>query len=105
MGRAKWGCHSGWSLFGLLEMGATEAIAAYRALLRATREYFPGDKLRQAEAAVVIRERFEKNRGVTAEADVKLLLDEAREAFDFMSHMIEQLKLIPSGGYVVKPTK
>ncbi|THU56525.1 hypothetical protein C4D60_Mb11t18140 [Musa balbisiana] len=40
-----------------------------------------------------------------AEADVKLLLDEAGEACQFMSDMIAQVELISSGGYVVKPTK
>lgn len=34
-----------------------------------------------------------------AEADVKLLLDEAGEACQFMSDMIAQVELISSGGY------
>ncbi|KAJ8511074.1 hypothetical protein OPV22_001508 [Ensete ventricosum] len=86
-------------------MGATEAMAAYRALLRATRKTFAGDKLMLAESAAEIRRRFEENRGVAPEADVKHLLDEAREASHFISHMIAQAKLSSSGGYVVKPTK
>ncbi|CAL9113170.1 unnamed protein product [Musa acuminata var. zebrina] len=86
-------------------MGGTQALAAYRALLRATRKTFAGDTLMMAESAAEIRRKFEENRGVAAEAEVNRLLDEAREASHFISHMIVQAKLSSSGGYVVKPTK
>lgn len=80
-------------------MGGTQALAAYRALLRATRKTFAGDTLMLAESAAEIRRKFEENRGVAAEAEVNRLLDEAREASHFISHMIVQAKLSSSGGY------
>ncbi|KAG6477067.1 mitochondrial zinc maintenance protein 1, mitochondrial-like [Zingiber officinale] len=82
-----------------------EALAAYRGLLRATRKTFAGDTLMLSASAVEIRQKFEENRGVAAEAEVKRLLDEAREASHFISHMIVQAKLGSSGGFVVKPTE
>ncbi|XP_008784742.2 mitochondrial zinc maintenance protein 1, mitochondrial-like [Phoenix dactylifera] len=86
--------------------GGVEALGAYRALLRATRKTFAGDTLMLSESAVEIRRRFEENRGVTAEAEVKRLLDEARQASHFITHMIVQAKhSSTTGGYVVKPGK
>ncbi|KAG1371263.1 putative mitochondrial zinc maintenance protein 1, mitochondrial [Cocos nucifera] len=59
-----------------------------------------------SESAVEIRRRFEENRSVTAEAEVKRLLDEAREASHFITHMIVQAQRSPTtGGFVVKPGK
>ncbi|URE24254.1 Complex 1 family protein, partial [Musa troglodytarum] len=83
-------------------MGGAQALAAYRALLRATRKTFAGDKLMLTESAAEIRRKFEENRGVAAEAEVNRLLDEAREASHFISHMIVQAKLSSSGGYDAK---
>lgn len=80
-------------------MGGAQALAAYRALLRATRKTFAGDTLMLAESAAEIRRKFEENRGVAEEAEVNRLLDEAREASHFISHMIVQAKLSSSGGY------
>ncbi|XP_010921673.1 mitochondrial zinc maintenance protein 1, mitochondrial-like [Elaeis guineensis] len=87
-------------------MGGAEALGAYRALLRATRKTFAGDTLMLSESAAEIRRRFEENRGVTAEAEVKRLLDEARQASHFITHMIVQAKRSSTtGGYVVRPSK
>ncbi|WOL10326.1 mitochondrial zinc maintenance protein 1, mitochondrial [Canna indica] len=86
-------------------MGGAEALAAYRTLLRATRKTFAGDTLMLRESAAEIRRKFEDNRGVAAEAEVKRLVDEAREASHFISHMIVQAKLTSSGGYAIKPTQ
>ncbi|KAJ4955932.1 hypothetical protein NE237_012715 [Protea cynaroides] len=83
--------------------GGREAVSAYRALLRATRKSFAGDKLMLTESAIEIRKKFEENRNVTSEAEIKKLLDEASEASDFISNMIVQAKRNPSGGFVLKP--
>ncbi|XP_043721774.1 mitochondrial zinc maintenance protein 1, mitochondrial-like [Telopea speciosissima] len=86
--------------------GRREVLSAYRALLRATRKSFSGDKLMLAESAVEVRKKFEANRNVTSEAEINKLLDEARDASDFISNMIVQTKLNSSGGgYVIKPGK
>ena len=51
------------------------------------------------ESAAEIRRRFEDNRSVASEAEVKRLLDEAKEASHFITYMIVQAKLNERGGY------
>ncbi|KAK7846776.1 mitochondrial zinc maintenance protein 1, mitochondrial [Quercus suber] len=82
-----------------------EALNAYRALLRATRKTFAGDSLMLTESASEVRKKFEDNRHVTSEPEIRKLLDDAREASHFITTMIVQAKLNSSGGYVVKPDK
>ncbi|OWM77942.1 mitochondrial zinc maintenance protein 1, mitochondrial [Punica granatum] len=82
-----------------------EALGAYRALLRATRKTFAGDSFILSESAAEIRAKFESNRNVTSEPEIRRLLDEAGEASHFISTMIIQAKLNSRGGYVVKPGK
>lgn len=82
-----------------VEMARVEALNAYRALLRATRKTFAGDKLMLTESAVEIRRKFEHNRQVTSEAEVQRLLEEAREASHFITNMIVQAKLSSNGSY------
>ncbi|XP_020589582.1 mitochondrial zinc maintenance protein 1, mitochondrial [Phalaenopsis equestris] len=84
---------------------AVEVLSMYRALLRATRKTFDGDKLMLSQSAAEIRRRFEENRAVSSEAEVKRLVDEARDASHFITHMIVQAKRSSSGGFVVKPGK
>ncbi|CAN1340429.1 hypothetical protein LINPERPRIM_LOCUS38835 [Linum perenne] len=50
-------------------------------------------------SAIEIRKKFDENRLVTSETDIKRLLDEAREASDFIATMIVQAKLNERGGY------
>ena len=76
-----------------------EALNAYRALLRATRKSFAGDSLMLTESASEVRKKFEDNRHVTSEPEIRKLLDDAREASHFISTMIVQAKLNSSGGY------
>ncbi|XP_043708591.1 uncharacterized protein LOC122657859 [Telopea speciosissima] len=58
------------------------------------------------ESSIEVRNKFEDSRNVTSEAEIKKLLDDARDASDFISTMIVQAKLNPSGGgYVIKPEK
>ncbi|KAL3827823.1 hypothetical protein ACJIZ3_016625 [Penstemon smallii] len=80
-----------------------EAVRAYRAVLRATRTAFAGDTLMLRESAAEARKKFEENRHVTSPAYVSRLLEEAREASQFISTMIVQAKLNERGGYEVKP--
>ncbi|XP_072975778.1 uncharacterized protein [Typha angustifolia] len=82
-----------------------EALGSYRALLRATRRTFAGDAMMMTESAKEIRRRFEENRHVAAAEEVRRLVDEAREASHFISHMIVQAQRSDSGGFVVKPSK
>lgn len=80
------------------EMGS-QALRAYRALLRATRKSFAGDALMLNQSAVEVRKKFEENRGVSSPAQITDLLEEAREASHFISNMIVQAKLNDRGGY------
>ncbi|CAN1185721.1 Mitochondrial zinc maintenance protein 1, mitochondrial [Linum perenne] len=89
----------------LLEMLRAEALTAYKALLRATRKSFAGDQMMLNASAIEIRKKFDENRLVTSETDIKRLLDEAREASDFIATMIVQAKLNERGGYEVKASK
>ncbi|XP_062144695.1 mitochondrial zinc maintenance protein 1, mitochondrial [Alnus glutinosa] len=86
-------------------MARGEALSAYRALLRATRKTFAGDSLMLTGSAAEVRQKFEDNRQVTSEAEIRRLLDEAREASHFIANMIVQAKLNSRGGYQVKPDK
>ncbi|KAI5650014.1 hypothetical protein M9H77_36019 [Catharanthus roseus] len=81
---------------------ATEALRAYRQVLKATQKSFAGDTLMLRESAAEVRKKFEENRHVSSEADVQRLLDEAREASQFISTMIVQAKLNNRGGYEVQ---
>ncbi|KAE8676703.1 peter Pan-like protein-like isoform X1 [Hibiscus syriacus] len=56
-------------------------------------------------SAVEIRQKFDVNRHVTSEPEIRRLLEEAREASQFISTMIVQAKLNERGGYEVKPSK
>ncbi|KAL3648037.1 hypothetical protein CASFOL_009005 [Castilleja foliolosa] len=83
----------------------SEAIQVYRAVLRATRKTFAGDAVMLRESASEVRKKFEENRHVTSPADLSRLLEEGREASQFISTMIVQAKLNERGGYEVKPEK
>ncbi|CAI0628062.1 unnamed protein product [Linum tenue] len=83
----------------------TEVLTAYKSLLRATRKSFAGDQLMLNGSAMEIRKKFDENRQVTSEAEIKRLLEEANEASQFISTMIVQAKLNERGGYEVKPSK
>uniref|UniRef100_A0A2N9FQR5 Complex 1 LYR protein domain-containing protein n=1 Tax=Fagus sylvatica TaxID=28930 RepID=A0A2N9FQR5_FAGSY len=82
-----------------------EALSAYRTLLRATRKTFAGDSLMLTESGSEVRKKFEENRHVSSDGEIRRLLEEAREASQFISTMIVQAKLSSSGGYEVKPAK
>lgn len=81
------------------EMVSREALIAYRALLRATRKSFAGDTEMLKASASEIRKKFEENRHVASDSDIPRLLEEAREATEFISTMIVQAKLNERGGY------
>uniref|UniRef100_A0A0E0GZ67 Complex 1 LYR protein domain-containing protein n=1 Tax=Oryza nivara TaxID=4536 RepID=A0A0E0GZ67_ORYNI len=85
---------------------AAEGLAAYRAVLRAARRTFAGDRLMLAESAVEIRRRFEEHRGLApGSGEAARALSDAREAAHFITHMIVQAQRAPSGSFVVKPEK
>lgn len=85
------------------KMGS-EALRAYRVVLKATRKAFAGDTLMLRESAVEVRKKFEENRHVTSPADLSRLLEEAREASHFISNMLVQAKLNErTGGYGMHP--
>ncbi|XP_078445435.1 complex 1 family protein / LVR family protein [Wolffia australiana] len=86
-------------------MAGGEALSAYRALLRATRKTFAGDALMLTQSALEVRNKFEENRRVSSEAEIRRLLDEAREASHFILTMIVQAKRNSRGGFEVKPIK
>lgn len=76
-----------------------EALIAYRALLRATKKSFAGDSEMLKASASEIRKKFQENRHVASDSDITRLLEEAREATQFISTMIVQAKLNERGGY------
>ncbi|EEF39268.1 mitochondrial zinc maintenance protein 1, mitochondrial [Ricinus communis] len=82
-----------------------EALTAYRSLLRATRKSFAGDTMMLNASASEVRKKFEENRHVTSDTQIQKLLEEAREASEFISTMIVQAKLNDRGGYEVKLDK
>ncbi|KAF2930418.1 hypothetical protein DAI22_05g133700 [Oryza sativa Japonica Group] len=85
---------------------AAEGLAVYRAVLRAARRTFAGDRLMLAESAVEIRRRFEEHRGLApGSGEAARALSDAREAAHFITHMIVQAQRAPSGSFVVKPEK
>ncbi|CAF2264060.1 hypothetical protein BRARA_D00053 [Brassica rapa] len=86
-------------------MVSREALIAYRALLRATRKSFAGDTEMLKASASEIRKKFEENRHVASDSDIPRLLEEAREATEFISTMIVQAKLNERGGYEVKASQ
>ncbi|KAK1385149.1 mitochondrial zinc maintenance protein 1, mitochondrial [Heracleum sosnowskyi] len=81
-----------------------EALSAYRAILRATRKSFKGDDLMLRESAKEVRKNFEENRFVNSAPEIQTLLNNAREAADFISNMIVQAKPNDRGTYEVKPS-
>ncbi|EEE63435.1 hypothetical protein OsJ_18248 [Oryza sativa Japonica Group] len=79
---------------------AAEGLAAYRAVLRAARRTFAGDRLMLAESAVEIRRRFEEHRGLApGSGEAARALSDAREAAHFITHMIVQAQRAPSGSF------
>ncbi|VFQ88197.1 unnamed protein product [Cuscuta campestris] len=82
---------------------ASEALLAYRALLKATRKTFAGDTLMLRESAAEVRKKFEENRDAKSEEEIKQLLDDAREASSFISTMIVQAHRTDKGSFAVKP--
>ncbi|CAB4291818.1 unnamed protein product [Prunus armeniaca] len=86
-------------------MARAEALNAYRALLRATRKSFAGDTPMLKGSAAEVRKKFEENRHVTSDVEIRRLLEEAREASLFITQMIVQAKLNSRGGYEVKADK
>ncbi|ERN02257.1 hypothetical protein AMTRI_Chr02g222710 [Amborella trichopoda] len=82
-----------------------EALGAYRALLRATRKSFTGDNFMLEQSSKEIRRKFEENRYVSSETELRKLLDDASEASHFVSNMIVQAKLNSTGSYEVKTSK
>ncbi|KAG0478523.1 hypothetical protein HPP92_013242 [Vanilla planifolia] len=82
-----------------------EALSVYRSLLRATQKTFAGDILMLRQSAAEIRRRFEENRSVSSDEEVKKLIEEARDASHFITHMIVQAHRSSTGGFVVKPSK
>ncbi|XP_065860472.1 mitochondrial zinc maintenance protein 1, mitochondrial [Euphorbia lathyris] len=79
-----------------------EALIAYRALIRATRNSFAGDTLMLKASAAEVRKKFEENRHVSSETEIQRLLEEAREASEFISSNIVQAKRTDRGGFEMK---
>ncbi|KAF6155586.1 hypothetical protein GIB67_004580 [Kingdonia uniflora] len=76
---------------------AIEALRAYRSILRATKESFKGDTVMLNQSAIEVRKKFEENRYITSETEIGVLLDQAREASEFISTMIVQAQVNDRG--------
>uniref|UniRef100_A0A7C8ZZT9 Complex 1 LYR protein domain-containing protein n=1 Tax=Opuntia streptacantha TaxID=393608 RepID=A0A7C8ZZT9_OPUST len=86
-------------------MRRAEVLRAYREVLKATRKSFAGDTQMLKASAVEVRSKFEENRSVNSDSDIQKLLEDAREASNFISTMIVQARLNDRGGYEVKVDK
>ncbi|KMZ67123.1 Mitochondrial zinc maintenance protein 1, mitochondrial [Zostera marina] len=82
-----------------------EVLTAYRSLLRAAKKAFTGDKQMVQGASAEIRKKFEENRGVKSEDEIKKLLGMAEEGSQFLATMVVQAELNESGNYELKPDK
>ncbi|KAJ8428911.1 hypothetical protein Cgig2_011653 [Carnegiea gigantea] len=80
-------------------MRRTEVLRAYRDVLKATRKSFAGDTQMLKASAMEVRSKFEENRSVTSDSDIEKLIENAREASNFISTMIVQARLNDRGGY------
>lgn len=80
-------------------------LRAYREVLKATRKSFAGDTQMLKASAMEVRSKFEENRSVTSDSDIQKLIEDAREASNFISTMIVQARLNDRGGYEVKLNK
>lgn len=80
-------------------------LRAYREVLKATRKSFAGDTQMLKASAMEVRSKFEENRSVTSDSDIQKLIEDAREASNFISTMIVQARLNDRGGYEVKLDK
>jgi complex III assembly factor LYRM7 len=60
---------------------------------------FAGGKLMLLVSKNEVRRQFEENCQVTAEVELRQLLDQAKEASHFIQHMIVQAKRFPSGSF------
>lgn len=80
-------------------------LRAYREVLRATRKSFAGDNQMLKASAMEVRNKFEENRGISSESEIRRLLGDAQEASNFISTMIVQARLSDRGAYEVKPCK
>ncbi|GLJ13689.1 hypothetical protein SUGI_0218260 [Cryptomeria japonica] len=82
-----------------------QVISAYRALLRARKTSFSGDDIMLTQSAKEIRSKFEENRSVSSLTDIQKLVQEAREAADFLLNMVVQARLTERGTYELKLDK
>lgn len=80
-----------------------EVLTAYRSLLRAAKKAFTGDKQMVQGASAEIRKKFEENRGVKSEDEIKKLLGMAEEGSQFLATMVVQAELNESGNYGTIP--
>lgn len=80
-------------------------LRAYREVLKATRKSFAGDTQMLKASAMEVRSKFEENRSVNSDSDIQKLIEDAREASNFISTMIVQARLNDRGGYEVKLNK
>ena len=78
------------------------AVTAYRALLKAQREVFAGDRLALAKARSETRMRFLEHAGASADA-VPGLVHDAHEAAIFLQQNVAQTVLNERGNYEMKP--
>jgi len=77
------------------------ATAAYRRLLRATRDLFREDTQALIKSRAEIRSHFEKSRAVTNPTEIRRLLADAQEAEDFINRHLVQARKTQRGTYAV----
>mmetsp|Transcript_22647 Transcript_22647/g.57975 ORF Transcript_22647/g.57975 Transcript_22647/m.57975 type:complete len:103 (-) Transcript_22647:120-428(-) len=79
-----------------------QALSSYRQLLRTALTAFKGDAVMTQAATQEIRTKFEQSRHETDEGAVRKLLDDGREASEFIQSFVVQGKLNERGNYEIK---
>lgn len=76
-------------------------LSAFRAVIRAQKNLFNGDRFAQTEAVKEIRSHFESNRHVTDSVQLQKLYGNAEEAVRFLTQNVVQGRLNAKGRYEV----
>ena len=80
----------------------SQAKSAFRGLLRAAKELCGNDKTNLRRAKAEIRSHFDKSRNVRDTAEIEGLLNDAREAEDFIQRNLVQARMTRPGTFSVK---
>jgi complex III assembly factor LYRM7 len=84
-----------------MAVSRAEVLGSYRYVMRAVRATFQQDAVAVRRSREAARAEFLKHRGASGAA-LRKLVDDARDAADFLRSSIVQARLSPSGRYEMK---